>query len=65
MNEELKPIHIERLKAFARELVSKMFDEGYTLDEGDIQEIAGGLNPFFIRGIEHAIETLEESFRED
>lgn len=37
---ELKPIHIERLKAFARELVSKMFDEGCSLDEGDIQDIA-------------------------
>lgn len=37
---ELKLIHIERLKAFAREIVSKLYDEGYTLDEGDIQEIA-------------------------
>ncbi len=39
-NEDLKPVHIERLKGFTREIVSKMFDEGYSLDDGDIQEIA-------------------------
>ena len=37
---ELKTIQIEHLKAFAREIVSAMFDEGRTLDEGDIQDIA-------------------------
>ena len=40
MSDELKPIHIKRLKAFAQELISKMFDEGCSLDEGDIQDIA-------------------------
>jgi hypothetical protein len=40
MAKELKCVQIEHLKEFAREIVSKMFDEGYNLDEGDIQEIA-------------------------
>lgn len=40
MTIELKLLQIERLKAFAIEIISKMFDEGDSLDESDIQEIA-------------------------
>ena len=31
---------IQNLKDFANEILRKMFDLGFTLDEGDIQEIA-------------------------
>lgn len=37
---DLKPIYIERLKEFVREILYKHWDEGYSLDDGDIHEIA-------------------------
>lgn len=40
MTEDLKPMYIERLKEFAREIMHKCWDEGYTLDDGDITDIA-------------------------